>query len=422
MDEAMIFKVRNFGPINNADMTIGKINIVGGHNATGKSTASKLLYCFLKANSNKRQDFAYESLSNLMIRVMRHMGRYVPRIYEYDDGDSPEIFEDYEQLKEEFYNSDNYEYNKFFEKDVKDLDEAIKIINENGDSLYLSILRNLLRLEFSTRNFNGFISVCGGSEDNEYAFSADFLENKVNSDDAFKSKGSMDIYDAFYIDSYSIFDISSSSPRFSAKSFGYYDHVEYLKIMLQDEVDESIELFDEKKNMKIIDVEERIEEIINGKIEFNKGRFTYVANGSGPCAMNNTASGIKQIGVIQLLLSNRKLKEDSFLIIDEPEVNLHPEWQFKFAEILVLLAKELDITIYINTHSPMFIEAIEVLTRFNDLEEFTNFYLTEKFDGNTNNFIKYDYSDLYEIYDNLAKPFDAIEVYRLKAEYKKDKA
>ena len=61
-----------------------------------------------KANSNKRQDFAYASLGNLMRRVMRHMGRHIPRIYDYDDGDSPELFEEYEQLKEEYYiRSDN---------------------------------------------------------------------------------------------------------------------------------------------------------------------------------------------------------------------------------------------------------------------------------------------------------------------------
>ena len=68
--------------------------------------------------------------------------------------------------------------------------------------------------------------------------------------------------------------------------------------------------------------------------------------------MKNTSSGIKQLGIIQMLLNNRKLSENSFLIMDEPEVNLHPEWQVKFAEIIILLAKELNITIYINTHSP----------------------------------------------------------------------
>lgn len=415
MEEIMNFKVKNFGPINNADMVIGKINVIGGHNATGKSTASKLLYCFLKANSNKRQDFAHESLNNIMIRVMRHMGRHIPRIYNYDDGDSQELFDEYEQLKDEYYNSENYEYNKFFERDVKDLDESINIINENGNPLYLSILRNLLRLEFSTRHLNGFISIDGGSEDNEYSFSADFFGNKVNSDDAFKSKGSIDIYDAFYVDSFSIFDINNV-PRFS-RSARYYDHVEYLKIMLQDDVDESVELFDEKRSKKIIDVEERIEDIINGKLEFDKGNFTYVSEGSDPFPMNNTASGIKQIGVIQLLLANRKLKEDSFLIIDEPEVNLHPDWQFKFARILVLLAKELNITIYINTHSPMFIEAIEVFTKYYDLEDDTFYYLTKP-DEKGFKFKYIDLDDLYELYDNLSEPYGVLEGYKLKAKYK----
>ena len=93
--------------------------------------------------------------------------------------------------------------------------------------------------------------------------------------------------------------------------------------------------------------------------------------------MTNTASGVKQIGILQLLLANRKLKPGSFLIIDEPEVNLHPEWQFKFAEILVLLVKELNITIYVNTHSPMFIEAIEVFSDFYDLKDDTYYYLTK---------------------------------------------
>ena len=88
--------------------------------------------------------------------------------------------------------------------------------------------------------------------------------------------------------------------------------------------------------------------------------------------MHNTASGIKQIGIIQLLLSNRKLKENCFLIIDEPEVNLHPDWQFKLANILMLLVKKLNVSIYINTHSPLFIEAINAFSEYYDLDDETN--------------------------------------------------
>ena len=68
----------------------------------------------------------------------------------------------------------------------------------------------------------------------------------------------------------------------------------------------------------------------------------------------------------------------------------------------------------------MFIEAIEVLTQYYDLEDETNFYLTEKVENHdTYNFVKIEYNELYKIYDNLTKPFDIIEVYRLKNEYQK---
>ena len=129
--------------------------------------------------------------------------------------------------------------------------------------------------------------------------------------------------------------------------------------------------------------------------------------------MQSTASGIKQIGVIQVLLSNRKLKKDSFLIIDEVEVNLHPEWQFKLAEILILLVKELNISLYINTHSPMLIEAIEVFSKYYDLKDDTYYYLAEKTD-NGENFKYIDFTQLHELYDNLAKPYIYMKDFRIK--------
>jgi len=112
---------------------------------------------------------------------------------------------------------------------------------------------------------------------------------------------------------------------------------------------------------------------------------------------------------------NAKLKKDDFLIIDEPEVNLHPEWQFKFAEILVLLAKDLNITIYLNSHSPFFIEAIDAFTEFYDMQDDVNYYLTQE----SENEGKYDFTrirqdELYKIYDNLGRPYDLIDQLRLR--------
>ena len=128
----------------------------------------------------------------------------------------------------------------------------------------------------------------------------------------------------------------------------------------------------------------------------------------------NTPSGIKQIGVIQLLLLNDKLKKDGYLIIDEPEVNLHPEWQIKFAEILVLIAKELNITLYLNSHSPMFIEAITLYSQYYDLIKQTNVYLTQESQNDKYIFRKIDPKNMGAVYENLTKPYDELD--KLKAE------
>ena len=410
MDEIINYQIKGFGPINNLDMDIGKINIVGGHNATGKSTASKLLYCFLKANSNKRQDFAYDALIRSITSILLRLDRHRREI---NDLDLIELLDAYEESKEKYLLSDND--NKFINNDIEDIDNSIDEIEKNGNDLYLSLLKNLLQIELLTKFFEGYISIKDDSN-NDFEFSADFNSN----DEVFTSKGSLDIYDVFYIDSFSIFDLDRLPSSIRIRHQNYYDHVDYLRLILKDSEDESKGLFDSKWNKKIISVEKKVEEIIGGRIEYNGRKFVFIPNNSKSFDMQNTASGIKQIGVIQLLLSNRKLKEDSFLIIDEPEVNLHPEWQFKLAEILILLVKELNISLYINTHSPMFIEAIEVFSQYYDLTDECYYYLTEKdknYDAYNFKYIPFD--DLYELYDNLAKPYLFMEDYRIKIKHSK---
>ena len=179
--------------------------------------------------------------------------------------------------------------------------------------------------------------------------------------------------------------------------------------------DDSPEFLDDEINEKIILVEEKISDLLKGKFEIGKfGRLSFINDDGHESQIIDISSGMKQIGVIQMLLANRKLKENSFLIIDEPEVNLHPEWQIKLAEIFVLLAHELNIYIYINSHSPMFIEAMSIFSEYYNLQDETYFYLTEKIDNKSYYFKEIAFDNMGAVYENLAKPYNKLDYFKSK--------
>ena len=122
----------------------------------------------------------------------------------------------------------------------------------------------------------------------------------------------------------------------------------------------------------------KITKIINGEITVDLLNGVRYKKNNQDIAIRNTALGIKSFGIIQLLLKNNRLNNRSLLIIDEPEVHLHPTWQVKYAEILVALSKEFDIPMVLTSHSPYFIEALERFSKKYKYEKSTNFYFADK--------------------------------------------
>lgn len=436
----MILEIQNFGPINKAKINIGKINIIAGQNASGKTTSSKLLYCLLASVSSDGNYLAERSIKN-------YFSPLLPNLIGATEKDHPEeskkllrLFLDLtdlrtmtnlpEKLVKEIYTeiNDTIEGIKFKNKDMylKELNRIKKLLDmDDDDSIYIEIIKTLLKIEFdgsnqiinnfsdSIINFHGQYNEC--EFENKICIKGKKIKGELSNDylNCFKINEISYIETPYILDfmtaiDYDFFE-SINKQQVSASLF----HQKLLMKKLRDTSNKE-DVYDEVANEHIIDFQEKIEKILEGNFKFdsNKNDFQFEKNDKS-FTVKNTSAGLKQLGIIQLLLENRKLTENSYLIMDEPEVHLHPEWQLKLAEIIVLLAKDLNVTFYINSHSPQFIESIEVFSENFGLKKDVNFYLSEEVANGKYDIKEIDRYDLVDIYDSLGNPYDKINDIRM---------
>ena len=448
MNEKLHLEIKRFGKILYANIEINKINVIGGVNSSGKSTASKLLYCFLKANTLNRLDYVKKdaiSGMNTIINIMANPTPYgdhgLPNRFSMDD-DFREILSEYKEAKSKFHEKKGmFEIAGVFEDIIMHTDDLITVILKNEEDYSPKIVKSILESESLSR-FDGVSNFYGNSfncsiingfkhyrnevlaNKKEYEDYDDFEFFKDDLGGFYSSKGNFDfLTDVFYIDIFSIFDMKFEDPR-------YREHIQYLMKNLSDSDDS------DDSDTEINMVQEKVLKIIKGHFDKHRKSFSFVPKKGNEnlkphtitlkdktielpprrkeFSTDNVSSGIKQIGVIELLLANHKLKPGTFLILDEPEVNLHPTWQFHFAEILVLLAKELDVVIYLNSHSPMFIEAMDAFTEYYDMEDDINYYMTEEYMVEDKyRFKKIDSNELYKLYNNLGDGYKLINELRI---------
>lgn len=121
---------------------------------------------------------------------------------------------------------------------------------------------------------------------------------------------------------------------------------------------------------------DKINLIVPGEFQkTNEGNF-YIDD-NAMLNVQNLATGSKLFFIVKMLLINGSLKDGTVLILDEPESHLHPEWINKFAEILVLLIKELRIYVLLTTHSPNLLLALDYYSNEYGVSEMSHFYLAQ---------------------------------------------
>jgi len=150
-----------------------------------------------------------------------------------------------------------------------------------------------------------------------------------------------------------------------------------------------------------------IKNIINGEVFYDsfKDNIFYKKDGlATKFEMIQTSNGIKMFGFFQILILNKSLTKNSVLILDEPEVHLHPKWQLEYAKLIVSLVKE-NIIVLVNSHSPYMIEALQ---RYGSQAKIQmNFYLA-KITGKQSTF-KDVTNNISPIFEQLSEPFDTFD-------------
>lgn len=153
-----------------------------------------------------------------------------------------------------------------------------------------------------------------------------------------------------------------------------------------------------------LDIKDEMTKLMGGEFKKDEmGRYYFDKMGQR-IELVNTATGIKYFGIFQVLSQNNYLNENTVLILDEPEVHLHPKWQLKMAEVIVDLVKS-GVKIVVNSHSPYMIEALQ---RYSELEKVnSDFYLAE--DGYIDKVKDSNSETLVKIFEKLSEPFDVFE-------------
>lgn len=144
---------------------------------------------------------------------------------------------------------------------------------------------------------------------------------------------------------------------------------------INSDVDESnVEM--QKMDSIIEEIDRQLLQLMDGTVSFDKNAPLMFQDNQyvERFQLVNLSTGLKAVSLLQCVLHYRVLKKKSVLILDEPEINLHPEWQVAYARYIVMLQKSLDLHVVITTHSPFFLKAIEKASEESGIWEKCHYY------------------------------------------------
>ena len=412
--------IKNICKISNAEVELNGITVIAGENNTGKSTVGKALYSIINSCCNYH-DTIYDTR-------IRNINRSFNSIYRRVEIRRPhhnrnELF----SAKEILDNADRYISNPdLLESEIKghvkqlmpdenrvsDINAekvvglVIAALKVSDEDVLKRIISNHFNAEFFGQINNIFTNDIGLIElqTDAWKIAVAFENNEITQ--------IMDICElneeAVYIDN--PFILGETDPTLFLTPSSELNHKENLRTKIHNNTENNDIINDSVTEKKLQNVYSIINRVCGGDVikEQQNSVWGYkVANSEKVLDAKNLSTGLKTFAIIKTLLKNGTLQEKSVLILDEPEIHLHPQWQLLFAELIVLIQKEFNMHILLNTHSPYFMKAIEVYTSKYAVADRCKYYLACV--ENETSIIKDVTEHPENIYKLLARPLQDLE-------------
>lgn len=446
----MKMEIKNFSGISNAVIEYNGFTIVTGTNSTGKSTLGKTLNFIFKEFKNTNQkyiEYLYFSLNR--------------RIEEFFAMDNT-LFAKSLSEADEFLQYLRYDAipKLVNAREVGDVEEEILIINTVKAKCYditIEIADDENELNVITGNlvrfpevgfYKRFIDILNMSKNealhnllrsnirqyfdlpyNKSTRDELFVELKIKNDSTIvKSDFNSQLYDienyvdiknnVFYIDDdvLSVLDdiiYSLDREKSDYKNLWYRTRNKFLNdvIKIKNELELESDIERAAYRADTDEIRKKINAVYSSALLFDNDDEISTSS-------NDIAVGFKLFILLDKLLEHGIFTEKDVVILDEPEIHIHPSLQVDLAQMLYELREALDLTMVVNTHSPFFIEALTTITDLRDKNPkmTTRLYTMS---GHSGNFVSTDVTDNpSKIFDEMAEAYKKID--NLKAVFYKN--
>ena len=409
----MRLRCENIGKLTSADVEIKAVTLIAGLNSTGKSTVGKLLYCVFNSFYNFSEQ-ASMALKNFISNQLYELSSPIENI----EGCVAELYtlrygKDIEKIRSVIA---GYTGNSISgKKNASICERILELLNLSDDDLYKWILQSKFSSEFGAQIQNIFTP--GKPSSVTLTIKNSDINIEIKNDKISTIENARDLKtEVVYIDDPFILDNLATRLGFFWNSG---EHKAYLQRKLMagitkkfdadTDMDAAIQDLLTKKQLKAI--YDKLDSVCKGNIvQEPKTGFAFKLEGTNKTlSIKNLSTGLKTFSIIKTLLINGALVQNGTIILDEPEIHLHPEWQKLLAEVIILIQKEFNMHILINSHSPYFINAIDVYAEKHGIRDTCKFYLaTGGVDSNTSELVDVS-NDLEPINKLLYIPLQELE-------------